>query len=115
MRIPPCQMLTAFDAFVLPGGYETRGAEGMIDCGAALPGSIRFRFWPLAWVCRWRLLEVAQNLLGFARMPTSAEIDPQDARKLLFIYPMVSNTGRYGARPMLRLGGSRKSCCSATE
>ena len=95
------QMLTAFDVFILPGGYETRGAEGvMIAAKYARENNIPLLAIGLG--MQLALAEAAQNLLGLAGA-NSTEIDPDTAHPVVYLPEDRCLNGTKA--PALRIGG----------
>ena len=95
------QMLTAFDAFVLPGGYETRGAEGiMIAAKFARENNVPMLAIGLG--MQLTLAEAAQDLLGL-KGANSVEVDPDTAYPVIYLPQGRSLNG--AKAPMLRMGG----------
>ncbi|HPJ02269.1 MAG TPA: CTP synthase [Candidatus Limiplasma sp.] len=67
------QMLAAFDAFVLPGGFETRGADGVM-IAAKYARENRVPVLAIGLGMQLALAEAAQTILGLDA--NSTEIDP---------------------------------------
>ncbi len=95
------QMLAAFDAFILPGGYETRGAEGVI-LAAKFARENRIPLLAIGLGMQLTLAEAAQNLLGLAGA-NSTEVDPGTAHPVVYRPEGRSLNGTKA--PVLRLGG----------
>jgi len=95
------QLLTAFDAFVLPGGYETRGAEGVM-VAAKFARENRVPMLAIGLGMQLALVEAAQNLLGLAGA-NSTEMDPGTPYPVVYL-PEGRNLNGTKA-PMLRMGG----------
>ena len=95
------QMLTAFDAFILPGGYDTRGAEGVIIAAKhARQNGIPMLAIGLG--MQLTLAEIAQNLLSL-RDANSVEVDPETAHPVVYL---PANRKLEGTdAPVLRMGG----------
>jgi CTP synthase len=94
-------MLTAFDAFVLPGGYETRGAEGMM-IAAKFARENRIPMLAIGLGMQLTLAEAAQDLLGL-RGANSVEVDPATPHPVIYL-PECRRLDGTDA-PMLRMGG----------
>ncbi len=76
------QMLTAFDAFVLPGGHETRGAEGVM-IAAKFARENKVPTLAIGLGMQLTLAEAAQNLLGLEGA-NSAEVDPATPHPVVY-------------------------------
>lgn len=96
------QMLTAFDAFILPGGYETRGAEGVM-IAAKYARENKIPMLAIGLGMQLALAEAAQNLLGLAGA-NSTEVDPCTEHPVVYRPEGRSLDGTDAA--MLRMGGS---------
>ena len=96
------QMLAAFDAFILPGGYETRGAEGMI-IAARFARENKVPMLAIGLGMQLALAEAAQNLLRFEDA-NSAEVDPLTPHPVVYLPEGRSLNGTSAIK--LRMGGS---------
>ena len=99
------QMLAAFDAFILPGGYETRGAEGMMIAARSLRGRTRYadtcdRAGNAAGDCGKR----RRTCWGF-KDANSTEVDPATPHPVVYL-PAGSQPGTARDAPKLRMGGA---------
>ena len=95
------QMIAAFDAFILPGGYETRGAEGVM-IAARYARENRIPMLAIGLGMQLTLVEAAQELLGLADANT-AEIDPDTSQPVVYLPEGRSQNGTNS--PALRIGG----------
>ncbi|MFH1512257.1 MAG: CTP synthase [Bacillota bacterium] len=95
------QMLTAFDAFILPGGYETRGAEGMM-VAAKFARENKIPMLAIGQGMQLTLSEAAQDLLGL-KDANSTEVDPCTPHPVVYM-PQGRKLNGTDA-PMLRMGG----------
>jgi CTP synthase len=96
------QMLTAFDAFILPGGYETRGAEGVI-IAAKYARENRIPMLSIGLGMQLTLAEIAQNLIGL-RDANSVEVDPETLHPVVYLPESRKLAGTDA--PVLRMGGT---------
>ena len=95
------QMLAAFDAFILPGGYETRGAEGMI-IAARFARENKVPMLAIGLGMQLAIAEAAQNLLGL-KDANSTEVDPATPHPVVYLPQGRSLNGTNA--PKLRMGG----------
>jgi len=95
------QMLTAFDAFVLPGGYESRGAEGVM-IAAKYARENRIPMLAIGLGMQLTIVEIAQDLLGL-HSANSTEIDPETPDPIVYLPEGRSLNGTKA--PALRIGG----------
>ncbi len=96
------QMMTAFDAFILPGGKEARGADGiMIAAKYARLNGIPMLAIGLG--MQLTLAEIAQDLLGLSDA-NSVEVDPKTAHPVVYLPENRKLEGTDA--PVLRMGGS---------
>ena len=95
------QMLTAFDAFILPGGYETRGAEGMM-IAAKYARENKIPMLAIGLGMQLVLAEAAQDLLGLVGA-NSTEVDPCTDYPVVYRPEGRSLDGTDAA--LLRMGG----------
>lgn len=96
------QMLAAFDAFILPGGYETRGAEGVM-IAARFAREHKVPMLAIGLGMQLALAEAAQNLLGL-KDANSAEVDPATPHPVVYLPEGRSLNGTNA--PKLRMGGA---------
>ena len=95
------QMLTAFDAFILPGGHEARGAEGMM-IAAKFARENKVPTLAIGLGMQLSLVEAAQDLLKLAGA-NSTEVAPDTRYPVVFL-PEGRN-GNGTRKPTLRIGG----------
>jgi CTP synthase len=95
------QMLAAFDAFILPGGYETRGADGVM-IAAKFARENKVPMLAIGLGMQLALAEAAQNLLGL-RDANTAEADPGTPHPVVYLPEGRSLNGTNAT--MLRIGG----------
>lgn len=96
------QMLAAFDAFILPGGYEARGAEGVM-IAAKYARENRVPVLALGLGMQLSLVEAMQDILGY-KNANSVEVDPETAHPVVYL-PRERKLNGTNA-PLLRMGGS---------
>jgi len=96
------QMLAAFDAFILPGGYEMRGAEGVM-IAAKFARENKVPILSIGLGMQLTLIEAAQNLLGLKDANT-VEMDPATPHPVVYLPEGRSLNGTNA--PKLRIGGS---------
>lgn len=95
------QMLAAFDAFVLPGGYETRGADGVM-IAAKFARENKIPLLAIGLGMQLALIEAVQNVLDI-RDANSAEIDPATPHPVVYLPEDRRLNGTKA--PLLRMGG----------
>ena len=96
------QMLAAFDAFILPGGYETRGAEGMM-IAAKYARENNVPVLAIGLGMQMALVEAVQDILGY-KSANSVEVDPATPHPVVYLPKERKLNGTKA--PMLRIGGS---------
>ncbi|MBE0601319.1 MAG: CTP synthase, partial [Firmicutes bacterium] len=93
------QMLAAFDGFILPGGYETRGAEGVM-IAAKYARENKVPALAIGLGMQLAMVEAMQNILGY-KTANSMEVEPETAHPVVYL-PMERKLNGTKA-PMLRM------------
>lgn len=96
------ELLTAFDAFVIPGGYEVRGAEGVM-LAAKYARENKIPTLAIGFGMQMALAEISQNVLHLSDAH-SREIDPETEHPIIYLPEERKRNG--SKAPLMRMGGT---------